>query len=123
MTLVANYASCAEGISLHHVCHDAIYVDRSFQADQYLQSIDRICRLGNNNEKNIYILQTKTPSSIKNIDLTVATALQSKIDTMGRFLNDPDLTQISINESRGELPIDDKITNKELEEIINYFKD
>ena len=42
---------------------------------------------------------------------------------MGRFLNDPDLTQISINESRGELPIDDKITNKELEEIINYFKD
>ena len=35
------------------------------------QSIDRICRLGNNNEKNIYILQTKTPSSIKNIDLTV----------------------------------------------------
>ena len=123
MTLVANYASCAEGISLHHVCHDAIYVDRSFQADQYLQSIDRICRLGNNNEKNIYILQTKTPSSIKNIDLTVATALQSKIDTMGRFLNDPDLTQISINESRGELPIDDKITNKELEEMINYFKD
>ena len=108
---------------MHHVCHDAIYVDRSFQADQYLQSIDRICRLGNNNEKNIYILQTKTPSSIKNIDLTVATALQSKIDTMGRFLNDPDLTQISINESRGELPIDDKITNKELEEMINYFKD
>ena len=122
MALVANYASCAEGISLHHVCHE-IYVDRSFQADQYLQSIDRICRLGNNNEKNIYILQTKTPSSIKNIDLTVATALQSKIDTMGRFLNDPDLTQISINEFRGELPIDDKITNKELEEMINYFKD
>ena len=54
--LVANYASCAEGISLHHVCHDAIYIDRSFQADQYLQSIDRICRLGNNNEKNIYIV-------------------------------------------------------------------
>ena len=123
MTLVANYASCAEGISLHHVCHDAIYVDRSFQADQYLQSIDRICRLGNNNEKNIYILQTKTPSSIKNIDLTVATALHYKIVTLGRFVNDPDLTQISINESRGELPIDDKITNKELEEMINYFKD
>ena len=122
MTLVANYASCAEGISLHHVCHDAIYVDRSFQADQYLQSIDRICRLGNNDEKKIYILQTKTPSSIKNIDLTVGTALQSKIDSMGRFLNDPDLTQISINESRGELPIDEKITNKELEEMISYFK-
>ena len=48
MVLVANYASCAEGISLHHACHNAIYIDRSFQADLYLQSIDRICRLGNN---------------------------------------------------------------------------
>jgi SNF2 family DNA or RNA helicase len=122
MTLVANYASCAEGISLHHVCHDAIYIDRSFQADQYLQSIDRICRLGNYNTKNIYILQSKTPSSVKNIDLTVATALQSKIDNMGRFLNDPDLTQVSIEESRGELPIDDKISNSELEQIVNYFR-
>ena len=122
MTLVANYASCAEGISLHHVCHDAIYIDRSFQADQYLQSIDRICRLGNYNTKNIYILQSKTPSSVKNIDLTVATALQSKIDNMGQFLNDPDLTQVSIEESRGELPIDDKISNSELEQIVNYFR-
>ena len=59
MVLVANYASCAEGISLHHVCHNAIYIDRSFQADQYLQSIDRICRLGNNDEKNILIFKIK----------------------------------------------------------------
>ncbi len=122
MTLVANYASCAEGISLHHACHNAIYIDRSFQADQYLQSIDRICRLGNNDEKNIYILQSKTPSSIKNIDITVGAALQTKIDTMGRFLNDPDLTQMSLEESRGEQPIDNNISDKDLEEIINYFR-
>ena len=122
MTLVANYASCAEGISLHHACHNAIYIDRSFQADQYLQSIDRICRLGNNDQKNIYILQCKTPASVgKNIDILVANALQTKIDTMGRFLNDPDLTQMSIDESRGEAPIDNKISQKDLEEIVNYF--
>jgi len=121
MVLVANYASCAEGISLHHVCHNAIYIDRSFQADQYLQSVDRICRLGNNDEKNIIILQNKIPGTLKNIDLTVNHALQKKVENMGRFLNDPDLVQMSLEESRGLQPIDDKITNSELQDIINQF--
>ena len=40
--LVANPAACAEGISLHTVCHNAIYVDRNYNAAQYLQSEDRI---------------------------------------------------------------------------------
>ncbi len=121
MVLVANYASCAEGISLHQVCHNAIYLDRSFQADQYLQSIDRICRLGNNDEKNIKILQNKIPSSLKNIDLTVNNALQRKIDDMGSFLNDPDLTQMSLKESEGVDPIDENISNSDLQLIINEF--
>jgi hypothetical protein len=121
MVLVANYASCAEGISLHHVCHNAIYLDRSFQADQYLQSIDRICRLGNNDEKNIIILQNKIPGTLKNIDLAVNHALQKKIDNMGRFLNDPDLVQMSLKESEGIQPIDENISNSDLQEIINQF--
>ncbi|MDA9201243.1 SNF2-related protein, partial [Candidatus Pelagibacter ubique] len=114
MVLVANYASCAEGISLHHVCHNAIYIDRSFQADQYLQSVDRICRLGNNDEKNIIILQNKIPETLKNIDLAVNHALQRKIENMGRFLNDPDLIQMSLNESEGIQPIDENISNSDL---------
>ncbi len=121
MTLVANYASCAEGISLHKACHNAIYLDRSFQADQYLQSVDRICRLGNNDEKNIIILQNKIPRSLKNIDLTVNLALQKKIDDMGRFLNDPDLRQISLNETRGVDPIDNNISESDLQLIVNEF--
>ena len=44
--LIANPAAMSEGISLHHECHDAVYVDRTFNAGQYLQSIDRIHRLG-----------------------------------------------------------------------------
>jgi hypothetical protein len=121
MVLVANYASCAEGISLHHVCHNAIYIDRSFQADQYLQSVDRICRLGNNDEKNIIILQNKIPETLKNIDLAVNHALQRKIENMGRFLNDPDLIQMSLNESEGIQPIDENISNSDLQDIINQF--
>ena len=46
MILLANPAAMSEGVSLHQVCHDAIYVDRTFNAGQHLQSIDRIHRLG-----------------------------------------------------------------------------
>ncbi len=44
--LIANPAACSEGISLHTVCHDAVYVDRSYNAAHYLQSVDRIHRIG-----------------------------------------------------------------------------
>ncbi len=46
MILIANPAACAESISLHRVCHDAVYIDRSFNCAHYLQSLDRIHRLG-----------------------------------------------------------------------------
>ena len=121
MTLVANYASCAEGISLHKICHNAIYIDRSFQADQYLQSVDRICRLGNNDQKNISILQSAIPGHLRNIDLTVKNALERKISVMARFLNDPDLRRMADDESRGLLPIDDDITLEDIQEIIRDF--
>lgn len=44
--LVTNPASCSESISLHRGCHNAIYLDRTYDCAQYLQSIDRIHRLG-----------------------------------------------------------------------------
>ena len=44
--LIANPASLAESISLHRVCHHAIYVDRTFNGGNYLQSLDRIHRIG-----------------------------------------------------------------------------
>jgi SNF2 family DNA or RNA helicase len=44
--LLANPAACAESISLHKVCHHAIYLDRTFNCGQYMQSLDRIHRIG-----------------------------------------------------------------------------
>ena len=118
--LVANYASCAEGISLHHVCHDAIYIDRSFQADQYLQSEDRICRLGNNSPKNIYILQSAIPRNLRNIDYAIKINLQRKIERMGEFLDDERLLQMAMDETEGEMPIDEKTS---VDNIKNIFAD
>ena len=46
MVLVANPQTASEGISLHTVCHHAIYVDRNFNATEFMQSQDRIHRYG-----------------------------------------------------------------------------
>ena len=44
--LVANPAACAESISLHKTCSHAVYYDLSYNCAQYLQSLDRIHRVG-----------------------------------------------------------------------------
>ncbi len=57
--LIANPAACAESISLHKTCFHAIYYDLSYNCAQYLQSLDRIHRVGGSevNEANYYFLQ------------------------------------------------------------------
>jgi SNF2 family DNA or RNA helicase len=59
--LLANPAACAESISLHKTCHNAIYYDLSYNCAQYLQSLDRIHRVGGSEEVevNYYFLQYK----------------------------------------------------------------
>lgn len=59
--LIANPAACAESISLHKTCFDAIYYDLSYNCAQYLQSLDRIHRVGGSeyHEANYYFLQYK----------------------------------------------------------------
>ena len=49
--LVANPAACAESISLHKVCSHAIYYDLSYNCAQYLQSLDRIHRVGGSEDR------------------------------------------------------------------------
>lgn len=52
--LVANPAACAESISLHKTCSNAIYYDLSYNCAQYLQSLDRIHRVGGSEDKPSY---------------------------------------------------------------------
>lgn len=49
--LVANPAACAESISLHKSCSHAVYYDLSYNCAQYLQSLDRIHRVGGSEHK------------------------------------------------------------------------
>ena len=43
---IANPFAVSESISLHKVCHNAIYMERSFNAAHFIQSKDRIHRYG-----------------------------------------------------------------------------
>jgi SNF2 family DNA or RNA helicase len=104
MVLVANPAACGEGISLHTVCDHAIYVDRNYNAAQYLQSEDRIHRIGSDHQKYVEIVVCRD-----SIDLAVDRRLQAKIEKMAVTLNDPSLqiTPIPIDADRLDLDDDD----------------
>jgi SNF2 family DNA or RNA helicase len=86
--LVANPAACGEGISLHTVCHDAIYLDRNYNAAQYLQSEDRIHRLGLRPDQITYVEILHAPGTV---DDSVRRRLTTKIANMARVLDDPSL--------------------------------
>ncbi|WP_307853216.1 DEAD/DEAH box helicase [Kitasatospora sp. RG8] len=90
--LISNPATLGEGISLHQVCHDAVYVDRDFQAGRFLQSLDRIHRLGlpPGTETRITVLACRGT-----VDETVAKRLELKLQFMGRILDDPAVQQLA----------------------------
>lgn len=82
--LIANPAACAESISLHEVCHDAIYLDRTFNCGQYIQSLDRIDRISSSPKiSNYHILIAKNT-----IDETIDSRLDEKFKTMKKVLED-----------------------------------
>jgi hypothetical protein len=86
--LVANPAACGESISLHDCCHHAIYIDRTYNAAHYLQSLDRIHRLG---LKNNQITKTEILVSPNTIDDSIERRLSLKTRLMSRILSDPHL--------------------------------
>jgi SNF2 family DNA or RNA helicase len=108
LVLIANPAAGSEGLSLHQVCHHAVYVDRTYNAAHYLQSIDRIHRLGLSPETLTYIsvIRSKLPDGIPNIDMSVWRRLSRKVDDMERLLSDPDLREIVAAEDDAEAPVD-----------------
>ncbi len=92
MVLLSNPATLGEGISLHRECHDAVYIDRDFAAGRFLQSLDRIHRLGlaPDVETRIVVL-----TSVGTIDEIVNQRLNAKLEFMGRILDDPAVQELA----------------------------
>ncbi len=92
--LIANPASLAESISLHKVCHHAIYLDRTFNGGHYMQSLERIHRIGMSQK-------TKTRYTIllskDSVDQVIDDRLEVKKDRMLAFLNEEDFGKLSLD--------------------------
>lgn len=82
--LVANPAACAESISLHKTCSHAIYYDLSYNCGQYIQSTDRIHRVGGSENKiaHYYFLQYADT-----IEQDILTNVRRKAANMSRVID------------------------------------
>jgi SNF2 family DNA or RNA helicase len=102
--LVTNPASCSESISLHHGCHTAIYLDRTYDSAQFLQSIDRIHRIGLPANVTVHIhLLLATLNNRATIDGLVDMSLARKEGAMKQLLEGAELAPISLSND----PLDD----------------
>ncbi|OQC00473.1 MAG: hypothetical protein BWX78_01127 [Firmicutes bacterium ADurb.Bin099] len=120
MVLVANPAACSEGISLHQVCQNAIYLDRSFNAAHYMQSEDRIHRLGLPRNAHPQVEFVECEDSI---DQVIRARLTHKVDLMAAALNDKSLN-VAPTEIYYDDPDEDDIENMSVDDakaVIDYF--
>lgn len=79
--IVTNPATLAESVSLHKSCHDAHYLEYNYNLYQYLQSRDRIHRLGlkDTDETNYYLYINKYTDNIEDsADYMILMALKTK---------------------------------------------
>jgi len=96
--LIANPGACAESISLHKVCLHAIYLDRTFNGAHYMQSLDRIHRVGleKTDRVHYWIIQAKNT-----IDEVIDKRLDDKRNRMLRILDD-DFSVLDLDTEEGD---------------------
>ena len=92
LVLLSNPATLGEGVSLHQVCHDAVYLDRDFAAGRFVQSLDRIHRLGLADDARTEITVLVADETI---DELVEQRLARKLQFMGGVLDDPAVLQLA----------------------------
>ena len=106
--VIANPFSVAESISLHLGCHNAIYMERDYNCSNFLQSKDRIHRVGlpEGQITNYYYFVSKD-----SIDEVIDNRLNLKIKRMEEIINDEIPLIASINDSDETDIIKDLISN------------
>lgn len=106
--VIANPFSVAESISLHKGCHNAIYMERDYNCSNFLQSKDRIHRVGlpDNQITNYYYFVSK-----ESIDEVINHRLNLKIRRMEEIINDDIPLFARINDTDETDIIKDLISN------------
>lgn len=94
--LIATIGSIAESVSLHKnkdekpVCQNVIYLERNYNAGQYMQSLFRVYRVGSEKKLPIhyYFYESTFDDGITSIDNTIKGVLDTRTDTMFDILDD-----------------------------------
>ena len=116
--MIANPQACGEGISLHKVCHFAIYLDRNFNAAHYLQSVDRIHRLGLDNKIDtvVEIIMGKDT-----LDEHLKGRLNDKVEVMGKVLDDKYLLKLAYDPADIDISNEDGIDQLDINVIKEHI--
>lgn len=98
--IIANPFAVGESISLHKACHNAIYLEKNFNAAMYVQSKDRVHRYGlmENDKVNYYYLVSED-----SIDETIHRRLLEKEENMLKLIESEEIPLLDMNmEDSGE---------------------
>jgi hypothetical protein len=109
LVMIANPMAASEGISLHMVCQNQIFVDRNYDARLFEQAINRTHRVGLPKEKEVVVEILMLENSIDEI---INARLEIKLDRMYEVLNDerllvemdhdqPDINETEYTSSNG----------------------
>ncbi len=118
--LLSNPQTLGEGVSLHQVCHNEIFVDRSYNAGLYLQAVDRIHRLGLAPEQKTTVELLVSKGTI---DERVSARLATKVTALSNFLQDEHLVKTAIPQG-DELSPEDVLglNDDDFEDIASHWK-
>ena len=87
--IIANPQACSESISLHKSCQNAIYYDLNYNTAEFLQSLDRIHRVGGSEENPVYYHFLQYENSI---DLKVYRRVFEKANRQMQVIESNNLT-------------------------------
>ena len=122
--LIATASSIGESVSLHKnlngetVCSDAIYLERNYNGAQFMQSMDRIHRIGMDPDTQVnyhFILGERS------IDQKIDKRLFEKWSDMTKALNDPFLSNLDFN--AGKKTISKTDFEKDRDSFIEHLRE
>jgi SNF2 family DNA or RNA helicase len=87
--IIANPQACSESISLHKSCQNAIYYDLNYNTAEFLQSLDRIHRVGGSEDNPVYYHFLQYENSI---DIKVHKRVFEKADRQMQVIESENLT-------------------------------
>lgn len=111
--IIANPFAVGESISLHKACHNAIYLEKSFNAAMYMQSKDRVHRYGLSPQDIINYYHLVSEDSV---DCLIHDRVLEKEETMLEVIESEEIPLLNMNMDEY-----DDSRESDIQAIIRYY--